>query len=46
MSVVMVRSVATPSPTRAVVAPRSSQKETHEIMTMRDDGMKTWIKVL
>ena len=39
MSVVMVSTVVTPRPTRAGVAPRVSQKLTHEMMTIRDDGM-------
>ena len=36
--VVMVRSVATVSPTRAVVAERSIQKEIQEIITIMDAG--------
>lgn len=39
MSVVMVRTVVTPKPTRAGVAPRFSQKETQDITTMREEGM-------
>ena len=38
MMVVMVRRVATVSPTLAVVAERSIQKEIQEIMTMMDAG--------
>ena len=44
ISVVMVSTVVTPSPTLAGVAPRFSQKETHEMITMRDDGMYTWMR--
>ena len=39
MRVVMVSTVVTPRPTLAGVAPRFSQKETHEMMTMRLEGM-------
>lgn len=39
MSVVMVSTVVTPRETRAGVAARFSQKETHEMMTMSPDGM-------
>lgn len=39
MSVVMVSTVVTPRATRAGVAFRFSQNETHEIMTIRPDGI-------
>ena len=39
MRVVMVRTVVTPSPTRAGVAPLLSQKETQEMTTIREEGM-------
>jgi len=39
ISVVMVSTVVTPSPTRAGVAPRFNQKETQEMTTMREEGM-------
>ena len=39
MSVVMVKTVVTPSMTLAGVAPLFSQKDTHEITTIRDAGM-------
>lgn len=37
--VVIVRTVVTPKATRAGVALRCNQKETQEMMTMRDAGM-------
>ena len=37
--VVMVSTVVTPRPTLAGVAPRFSQKETHDMMTIRLEGM-------
>ena len=39
MSVVMVSTVVTPRPTLAGVAPRFSQNETHDMMTIRLEGM-------
>jgi hypothetical protein len=39
INVVMVSTVVTPSPTRAGEAPRLSQKETQEMITIRLDGM-------
>ena len=39
MSVVMVRTVVTPSPTLAGAAPLLSQKETQDITTIRLLGM-------
>ena len=39
MRVVMVRTVVTPSPTLAGVAPLLSQKETQEMMTISEEGM-------
>ena len=39
MRVVMVRTVVTPRPTLAGVAPRLSQKETQEMTTMREEGI-------
>ncbi len=39
MSVVMVSTVVTPRPTLAGVAPRFSQKETQEMITIRLEGM-------
>lgn len=39
IKVVMVSTVVTPRPTLAGVAPRFSQKETHEITTIRLDGI-------
>ena len=39
MSVVIVSTVVTPSETRAGDALRLSQKETHEMTTMRLEGM-------
>ena len=39
MSVVMVSTVVTPSETRAGDALRFNQKETHEMTTIRLDGM-------
>ena len=44
MSVVMVSTVVTPRPTRAGVAPLLSQKETHEMTTIRLDGIYIWIR--
>ena len=41
MSVVMVRTVVTPRPTRAGAAPLLSQKETQDMTTMRLLGMYT-----
>ena len=43
MRVVMVSTVVTPSPTRAGAAPRLSQKDTQDIMTIRLEGMYTLI---
>jgi len=39
MSVVIVRTVVTPSITLAGVAPLFSQKDTHEITTISEAGM-------
>ena len=39
MRVVMVRTVVTPSPTRAGAAPLLSQKDTQDMTTMRLLGM-------
>lgn len=39
MSVVMVSTVVTPSATRAGVALRCNQNDTHEMMTMSEAGM-------
>ena len=39
ISVVIVSTVVTPSDTLAGVAPRFSQKETHEMMTISEEGM-------
>ena len=39
IKVVMVSTVVTPRPTLAGVAPRLSQNETHEITTIRLDGI-------
>lgn len=44
MSVVMVSTVVTPSATRAGVAFRFNQKLTHDMMTMRPDGMYIWMR--
>ena len=41
MSVVMVRTVVTPRPTRAGAAPLLSQNETQDMTTMRLLGMYT-----
>ena len=42
MSVVIVRTVVTPSPTRAGAAPLLSQKETQDMTTIRLLGMYTY----
>lgn len=39
ISVVIVNTVVTPRDTRAGVALRFNQKETHDIMTIRPDGI-------
>ena len=43
MRVVMVSTVVTPRPTLAGAAPRFSQKDTQDMITMRLDGMYTLI---
>ena len=39
MRVVIVSTVVTPRPTLAGVAPLLSQKDTHEMMTISEEGM-------
>lgn len=41
--VVIVRTVVTPSPTRAGLASRFSQNETQEMVTMSTEGMTMFI---
>ena len=44
VSEVMVSTVVTPSVTLAGVAPRFSQKETHEMTTISEEGIYIWIR--
>lgn len=44
ISVVMVSTVVTPNATRAGVALRFNQKLTHDIITIRPDGIYIWMR--
>lgn len=44
LCVVIVRTVVIPRPTLAGAASMFIQKDTHERMTMRSEGMYIWIK--
>lgn len=44
ISVVIVSTVVTPNATRAGVALRFSQNDTHDIITIKPEGIYIWIK--
>lgn len=44
LCVVMVRTVRTPREMRPATAPTVNQKDNHDTMTMRVEGMYIWIR--